>query len=202
VAHSTYPIELNFLGSFFKGQVLEIGADAISGKFNTTTGDMTLLSGRKLLKTDIDKTIVGLAGKKGIREERVGVHAVLFPQPFGLQSEWNWGEGPALNDARTAIENQSLHGGYVQAMYRIDRSSGTGIWIPFVRWQYFDGAIKYQANTPQTNVNDWEFGLEWQPDPSVELAVVYHKYNRNDVTRAPYAAFNSDVLRMQLQINF
>jgi phosphate-selective porin len=129
----------------------------------------------------------------------VSLHAVMYPQPFGLQAEWNWGEGPALNDARTAIESQSLQGGYVQAMYEIDRPAGTDIWIPFVRWQNFDGAIKYQANAPQTRVNAWEFGVEWQPDPSVELTMVYQKYNRNDVTRTPYAAFQSDVLRMQLR---
>jgi hypothetical protein len=31
---------------------------------------------------------------------------------------------------------------------------------------------------------------------------VYHRMDRNDTTRAPYADFNSDVLRMQLQINY
>ncbi len=185
VSRFSYPFKTE------SGQIFEAGIAAYSGRVTPTT----------------DGRIAGLPANiyrdgGGFRDRRVAFHAVMYPQPFGLQAEWNWGEGPALNDARTAIENQSLHGGYVQAMYRIDRSSGTGIWIPFVKWQYFDGAIKYQANAPQTNVNDWEFGLEWQPDPSVELAVVYHKYNRNDVTRTPYAAFRSDVLRMQLQINF
>jgi hypothetical protein len=185
VSRFTYPFKTE------SGQIFEAGIAGYSGRVTPTT----------------DGRIAGLPANiyrdgGGFRDRRVALHAMMYPQPFGLQAEWNWGEGPALNDARTAIENQSLHGGYVQAMYRIDRSSGTGIWIPFVRWQYYDGAIKYQPNAPQTNVNDWEFGVEWQPDPSVELAVVYHKFNRNDVTRVPYAAFQSDVLRMQLQINF
>lgn len=187
---------MHFVGRFtypFKtasGQIFEGGIAAYSGRFVPATNG----------------TFAGLPANRyrdegGFRDRRVALHAIMYPQPFGLQAEWNWGEGPGLNDARTAIENQSLHGGYVQAMYKIERPS-TGVWIPFVKWQYFDGAMKFQPNAPQTRVNDWEFGVEWQPEPAVELAVVYQRYNRNDVTRAPYAAFQSDVLRMQLQFNY
>ena len=28
-----------------------------------------------------------------INDERIGTHFVLYPQPFGLQAEWNWGRG-------------------------------------------------------------------------------------------------------------
>lgn len=173
------------------GQIFEAGISGYSGRVTPTTDG-------RFAALPVNRYRDG----GGFRDRRVALHAVMYPQPFGLQAEWNWGEGPGLNDARTAIENQSLNGGYVQMMYKIDKAGGTGIWIPFVRWQYFDGAMKYLANAPQTSVNDWEFGVEWQPDPSVELAVVYQKYNRNDVTRAPYAAFQSDVLRMQLQFNY
>jgi hypothetical protein len=51
-------------------------------------------------------------------------------------------------------------------------------------------------------VNDWEFGAEWQPRKEIELTLVWQRYNRNDVTRAPYAEFKSDVLRAQLQYSF
>ena len=39
-----------------------------------------------------------------INDERIGAHFVLYPQPFGFQAEWNWGRGPELNAARTAVE--------------------------------------------------------------------------------------------------
>ena len=202
VAHSTYPIELNFLGSFFKGQVLEVGADAISGKFNTTTGDMTLLSGRKLLKTDIDKTIVGLAGKKGIREERVGVHAVLFPQPFGLQSEWNWGEGATLDtEGKGGIEKQSLSGGYVQAMYKIDKllRSDDSL-MPYVKWQTYDGAYKAATNAPRVSVEEVEAGVEWQMMKALELTVAYSNMDRTNTSNLGQA--KGDMIRTQLQWNY
>ena len=202
VAHSTYPIELNFLGSFFKGQVLEIGADAISGKFNTTTADMTLLNGRKLLKTDIDKTIVGLQGKQGIREERVGVHAVLFPQPFGLQSEWNWGEGGTLNpDGKGSIEKQNLSGGYVQAMYKIDKllRSDDSL-MPYVKWQTFDGAWKGANNAPRVSVEEVEAGVEWQMMKALELTVAYSNMDRTNTSNLGQA--KGDMIRTQLQWNY
>ncbi len=126
----------------------------------------------------------------------------MYPQPFGIQAEWNWGDGPGLNDRRTAIENQSLQGGYVQLIYKLDKWKGSGLLLPFVRWQYYDGAMKYLNNAPQSRVNDWEFGVEWQIDPSAEIALVYHRMNRTDVTRAPYNGFEADALRMQLQFNF
>jgi hypothetical protein len=36
VAHSTYPVELGFMGKAMEGQVLEVGADAMSGRYNKT----------------------------------------------------------------------------------------------------------------------------------------------------------------------
>lgn len=185
VSRFTYPFKTA------SGQIYEAGIAAYSGRFTPTTDGRIAALPANIYRDS-----------GGFRDRRAALHAVMYPQPFGLQAEWNWGEGPALNDTRTAIENQSLQGGYVQAMYRIDRASSTGIWIPFVRWQYFDGAIKFQPNAPQTRINDWEFGVEWQPDPSLEVTMVYQKYNRNDVTRVPYADFQSDVLRLQLQMNF
>lgn len=177
VGHVTYPYQ------FGNGQIFEAGLQAYSGWFvPTTTGTVRSVGGYK--------------------DERVGLHAVWYPQPFGLQAEWNWGQGPELNAARTAIETQSLHGGYVQAMYKIDHVRGTGAWIPFVKYQYYEGGIKFLNNAPYTTVNDWEFGVEWRPDPAVEVTLEYHNMNRNDVTRSPYKRFSSDVLRLQVQLNY
>ncbi|MCW5624866.1 MAG: hypothetical protein KIT73_09145 [Burkholderiales bacterium] len=185
VARFTYPYR------FANGQIFESGVQALTGRFvPSTDGNLPGLPANRYNNSD------------GFLDQRVGIHAVLYPQPFGLQAEWNWGRGPALNDARTDIETQSLNGGYVQAMYRIENAGGTGVWMPFVKWQYFDGAMKFQANAPQTQVRDWEFGLEWQPDAAIRLSMVYQRYRRNDVTRAPYAFFEADVLRMQMQLSF
>ncbi|MCU0869435.1 MAG: OprO/OprP family phosphate-selective porin [Burkholderiales bacterium] len=185
VARVTYPWTLK------SGQIVEASLQAYTGMFTPTT----------------DGRVPGLPvgrynGSGGIKDERVGITTVWYPQPFGVQMEWNWGTGPQLNADRSGIEAHSLQGGYVQMMYRTANLKGTGIWIPFVRWQLYDGALKSQPNAPATTTNDWEFGVEWQPNPSTELTAVYQSYNRNDTTRFPYAQFSSDVFRLQLQINY
>jgi len=207
VAHSTYPMELNFLGSWFNGQVLEVGADAMTGKFNTTLADTTLFgSGTKLYAASAaaSGTTAAKVGIKNntVREQRVGVHAVLFPQPFGLQSEWNWGEGATLNTTGTGkIESQSLSGGYVMAMYKIDKvlRSDDAI-IPYVKWQTYDGAWKGANNAPRTSVDEVEAGIEWQMMKALEITLAYSNMNRTNVSNLGQAS--GDLMRAQVQWNY
>jgi hypothetical protein len=202
VAHATYPVELDFLGGFMKGQVIEVGADAMTGKFNVTTADITPFGGTKLLRADIDKSLVGLKGKQGVREERVGVHAVLFPQPFGLQSEWNWGEGATLNtEGKGSIESQNLSGGYVMAMYKIDKvlRSDDSI-IPYVKWQTYDGAWKGANNAPRVSVDEVEAGVEWQLMKALEITAAYSTMDRTNTGNLGQAS--GDMIRTQLQWNY
>lgn len=182
VSRFTYPVK------FENGQIFEAGIQAISGTFKPSTS--------------INKIDETFPNKDGFKDQRVGVHAVLYPQPFGLQAEWNWGRGPELNDTRTMIEEKSLNGGYVQAMYRIKDFYGYGVMIPFVKWQYFDGAQKFETNAPRNKVNDWEAGVEWQPVPEIEFTAYYSKLDRNNLATAPYSKYNTDILRFQLQYNF
>lgn len=201
VAHTTYPVELNFLGSWFNGQVLEIGADAMTGKFNPSMSAIKPL-----------KTVSGFDGKteftptlatdsRGIREERVGVHAVLFPQPFGVQAEWNWGEGATLNTATKKIDNQNLSGGYVMAMYKIDKilRQDDSI-IPYVKWQTYDGAWKAAANAPRVSVDEVEAGVEWQIMKAVEITAAYSTMDRTNTGNLGQAS--GDMIRTQLQWNY
>jgi hypothetical protein len=142
-------------------------------------------------------------GGKGVRDERVAVSAILYPQPFGLQAEWNWGRGPVLDPTQTVISSGSLNGGYVQASYRfVDSYFGSGTWFPFVKFQYFKGGQKFENNAPLSRVYEWDFGVEWQPLPELEFTVVYSKTDRTNVLAAPYRQFHADLLRMQLQWNY
>ncbi|MGH6842164.1 MAG: porin, partial [Methylocella sp.] len=78
---------------------------------------------------------VNANGGVGVRDQRLAVTGVLYPQPFGLTAEWNWGVGPRLDETQTVISARSLNGGYVQAMYKYeDKMYGTGTWFPFVQW--------------------------------------------------------------------
>ena len=105
----------------------------------------------------------------------------------------------------------SLNGGYVQAMYKIDNFKfldTDGTLIPFVKWQYFDGYNKAETNAPKNQVNDWEWGVEWQIAPEVELMAEYHHMKRNNLVTGnragikDYQSFDADALRVQLQYNF
>ncbi len=142
-------------------------------------------------------------GGNGIRDERLAVTGVIYPQPFGLKAEWNWGRGPALNETQTAIGARSLNGGYVEATYKYDdKEFGTGTWFPFVKYQYFRGGQKFENNAPMSRLNEWDFGVEWQPIPEVEVTAVYSKMDRTNTLAAPYRQFQANLMRMQLQWNY
>lgn len=200
VAHTTYPVELGFLGSMFKGQVLEVGADAMTGKFNQSVGEITPFKG--IGGFDGKTKFTPNAGPKGgIREDRVGVHAILFPQPFGMQAEWNWGESGTLNLQNKTVESQSLSGGYVQVMYKIDKLlRSDDALIPFVKWQTYDGAWKGAANAPRVNVEELDVGFEWQIMKPLEVVVTYTNMDRTNVSNLGQAS--GDMIRTQLQWNY
>ena len=176
VARVTYPYQ------FSNGQIFEAGVEALHGRFVTSNGPVNGI------------TPVMVAPAQGFVDERVAVHAVLYPQPFGLQAEWNWGRGPQLNDPQRLITDSPLNGGYVQATFKYD-SGPWGIMFPFVKWQYYEGGQKSERNAPRNLVNDWEFGVEWQVTKAIELTAEYHMMNRTDVLNAPYNQFRADVVR-------
>lgn len=206
VAHSTYPINLNFLGYPFTGQVLEVGADAMTGYFNPTTADSAKFGSKVgLLKTSLDKNLP----KGGIREDRVAVHAILFPQPFGLQAEWNWGDAASLNpngaDGTGTIERRSLSGGYVQAMYKIDNFlRSDGVLIPYAKWQTYRGPWKGATNTPYTLVDEIEVGVEYQIMKAIEVTLAYATMDRTNTNTGNQflGQASGDVMRAQLQWNY
>ncbi|MGZ8137555.1 MAG: porin, partial [Methylococcaceae bacterium] len=196
VAHSTYPFDLGFMG--LGGQVLEVGADAMSGQFARSTSEYVYND------VDMDEPSVD---KSGNSEDRVGVHAILFPQPFGLQTEWNWGRGPTLNPDTNTIERQSLNGGYVQAMYKFDNVFGTqGTIIPYVKWQTYDGAWKGASNAPRVSVDEVEAGIEYQINKALEITLAYATMDRTNIADASKDDYlkqaSGDLLRTQLQFNY
>ena len=196
VAHSTYPFDLGFMGSAMRGQVLEVGADVFSGRF--------VKSGTAYKLNGVDKTAPTTQDNS---EDRAAIHAVLFPQPFGLQAEWNWGAGSTLNTSVNKIERQNLEGGYVQAMYKIDDVFGTkGTMFPYVKWQTYNGAWKAAPNAPRVQVDEVEAGVEYQINKALELTVAYSTMSRTNVADAAKSDFlkqaTGDMIRTQLQFNY
>ena len=142
-------------------------------------------------------------GCQGIQDSRVAISGIIYPQPFGVQSEWNWGVSPGLNGTQTAITKQNINGGYVLVNYKYeDKDYGLGTFFPYVQYQYFNGYSKYETNAPQNRVNEWDIGIEYQPLPEVEITASYNKTDRTNIVAAPYRQFQADTLRWQLQWNY
>ncbi len=219
VARATYPWKTE------TGQIFEAGIQGYHGQyvptigrynsaFGTGSSSSTLSSstGRSTVAgTTSAQPIINAQNAKGYEDQRIGVSFIMYPQPFGLQAEWNWGNTPGLDTAQNRIEDKHLQGGYVQAMYKIDNFQfldTNGTLIPFIRWQYFDGYNKAETNAPENHVNDWELGLEWQLAPEVEIMAEYHRMKRNNLVTGnrtgtqDYQSFTADALRVQVQYNF
>lgn len=194
VARLTYP------WVFGDGQYFEAGVQAYTGKYVPTTGAYRTEGNLSVVPTLPNRYV------DGYRDRRFGVSAIWYPQPFGLQAEWNWGDTPMLDLATNTIVPGELDGGYVQAMMKFDTRAGS--FLPFIKWQYFDGANKAETNAPANKVNDIELGIEWQLAKEVELTAVWHQMHRNNLVtgnrsgREDYERFNTDALRLQLQINY
>jgi hypothetical protein len=173
VLHSTYPFELPY------GQIVQVGVDAYRGIINVPVANgVTAPDGGNIL------------------DERIGTHFVLYPQPFGLQAEWNWGRGPELNPTRTAVQEGYLQGGYIQAMYKWDNI------MPYVRWQEYNGGKKNRVNSPFNVVRETEVGVEYQINRALELTVAYAWMKRTDTINFPYPIHDGQLIRFQLQFNY
>ena len=189
IARLAYPFE------FPNGQFLEVGASYYSGRYVPTTSTMGAFAA---------PTVVGGGG---VRDRRMAINAILYPQPFGLEAEWTWGEGPQLSDDLRSISAQSLNGGFVQAVYRHVFSNQAQL-LPFVRWNYFDGARKFATNAPKTNVNEIAVGFEYIPYPELEISLMYARGSRTNTTDNPagagarYRDVDYSYLGLQAQINF
>jgi hypothetical protein len=168
------------------GQFYELGVGGYHGHFVTPTQAIT--SG--------GVTFTPTQDASGTLDARVALTAVLYPQPFGLEAEWTFGKGPELAGDLRSIEAQSLHGGYVQAGYRT--RNGVGIWYPFARWNYFDGARKFARNAPRDEVNEVDFGLEFARWAEVEITGVYTR----TIRRTRTSTFPFDLTRDANRIGF
>lgn len=188
-ARLTYPFK------FDSGQFFEAGISALTGKYVPKSSAISV-GGVNVTPT---------FDSRGLRDERVGLHAVLYPQPFGLQGEWNWGNSPQLSADRKQLQTASLNGGYVQAMYKMNNTLGG--WIPYIKWQRYDGSEKFSTNTPHSHLRETEAGVEWLPRPELELTVAYANMDRTNVNTFVtslngYRQVKADMLRVQLQWNY
>jgi hypothetical protein len=182
----SYPFEFN------NGQFFELGINGYTGRFVPTASRIARPDGTSGTPT---------FEARGVRDQRVGISAILYPQPFGLEAEWNWGNGPMLSNDRREIESGKLMGGYIQASYRHIFANQAEL-IPFIRYQYNDGGRKFATNAPGNNVDEIAFGLRYIPYPELELTLQYAHGSRTNTAVAPYEDHDGSYIGLQAQINF
>jgi len=195
VARFTWPFQLP------QGQVVEAGIQGY-------TGDYVVLGTRiRPLGQGSAITPAGTGGDRGIRDQRIAGSFIWYPQPFGLQAEWNVGEGPGLNDAQTAVGVRGVQGGYVMPMLKFD-TDRHGIFTPYARYQYYRGGYRSISNAPFGTHDEWNLGVEWQIRKEMELVAEYSivdGINLNaDIEEGvvSYRNFDGHVLRFQFQMNY
>jgi hypothetical protein len=134
-------------------------------------------------------------------DNRAAATFVIYPQPFGLQAEYNIGTGPEYNPATNSIEQKKLEGGYATASYFLRIKDQ--ILIPFSRYHYYNGGKKHELDARSYTVNEFEIGAEWQPIPNFELVLMYTISSRRfEDSRTPINTQSGRLLRIQAQFNF
>lgn len=194
VARLTYPFELP------SGQVVEAGIQGYTGRYGIRGAKIRALGKGKSITPDG-------TDDRGHIDQRVAGTFVWYPQPFGLQAEWNVGRGPALNDDQDAVTVRNLNGGYLMATYKLD-TFDYGIITPYARYQYFKGGYRSVQNAPYGSHVQWDMGVEWQIRKEMEMVVEYSLVDGatlNAIDKAgtqSYKNFDGGILRLQFQINY
>lgn len=179
VARVTYPF---VIGS----QIIEPGIQAYTGKW-AFTGEIS--------------NGVTVNDPQYVKDQRVGATLVLYPRPFGIQTEYNIGTGPRYNTLTNTVDETDLNGGYVLLNYKWDIKKQHI--YPFAKFQYYDGGKKYEKDARSYIVRDYEFGIEWQPIKAFELTAEYVIADRTFEDSAfPINRQQGNVLRLQAQFNF
>ncbi len=177
VSRATYPWELN------SGQIIETSLQAYTGKFVINRNPQPNFN-----QTEFE-------------EFRYGPSFVLYPQPFGLQAEFNWGRGPEYNPKTNNVEDAPIQGGYILASYML--RTRKDIFIPFTRYHYYNGGKKHELDATRHQVKELEIGVEWQPHKAFELVAMYTISDRTfENSLNPNNRQQGSLLRLQAQVNF
>ena len=181
------------------GQMYEAGLGGYAGRFKVTPTALTATGAVASSGGTAPAIADARHSSDGFKDRRASAHFIMFPQPWGIEAEWTTGQGPQMNDTRTFIEEGNLEGGYVQASYRYQYGEASEF-IPFVRWNYYDGARKFGTNAHKMVVNDLDLGFEWQWRPEVELSMMYSLTGER--TNATGNSIVKDARRLAIQLQF
>lgn len=168
-------------------QIIEPGIQAYTGKW-AFTNELS--------------TGVTTANKQNTLDQRVAASFILYPRPFGIQTEYNIGRGPRYNKVTNSVDLSSLEGGYITLNYKLDLPKNQLIY-PFAKFQYYDGGKKFEKDARSYVVRDYELGIEWQPLKAFELVAEWVIADRTfEDSALPNNRQRGNLLRLQAQFNF
>lgn len=185
VARISYPFLLK------SGQFIEAGIQAYTGQVVVTS------------------TTKGVSGKNNFEytDERIAASFIIYPQPFGLQAEYNIGRGPEYDPETNSIVSKNLNGGSALMTYMFNIKDQ--YIIPFARYHFYDGGKKHETDARRYSVREFELGVEWQPIKYFELVAMYTISDRtfDDGTQYVDGVFSENrqkgnLLRLQVQFNY
>lgn len=180
VARATYPFQI-------KKQIVEASVQAYSGKYELDASKIS-----QGVKYRADRLYL---------DQRVAGSFVLYPQPFGMQVEYNVGRGPQFDRHTGSIETRFLHGGYALVNYMIGIKKHK--LIPFTRAHFYQGGKKHETDARSYWVNEYEVGVEWQPLKYFEFVAMYtYSKRRFEDFKLPNNYQEGGLLRLQAQLNF
>jgi hypothetical protein len=180
VSRVTYPFLIG-------NQIIEPGLQAYTGKW-AFTNELS--------------TGVTTPNKLNSVDQRVGASFIMYPKPFGIQTEYNIGKGPRYDKITNSVDVSSLEGGYVTLNYKWDLPKHHYLY-PFAKFQYYNGGKKFEKDSRSYVVRDYELGLEWQPFKAFEIVaewVIADRTFEDSVLKNNRQRGN--LLRIQAQFNF
>lgn len=182
VTRVTYPFVIG-------NQIIEPGLQAYTGKWAFTN---ELSTG--VITPDKQYTL----------DQRVGATFVLYPKPFGVQTEYNIGKGPRYDKVTNTVQVSDLEGGYVTLNYKWDLNKEKHRFLyPFAKFQYYDGGKKFEKDARSYVVRDYEIGVEWQPFKAFEIVAEWVISDRTfEDSSLKNNRQQGNLLRLQAQFNF
>jgi phosphate-selective porin len=185
--------KLHVVGRF--SYPLKVGNQIIEPAIQAYAGDY-------VLPTDLRSTTIKAVKTFEFRDQRVAGSFILYPKPFGIQAEYNWGKGPQYNPAKDSIEVKKLNGGYITASYFLKGKNGM-VFYPYVRAQHYNGGKKHELDARFYKVKELEIGMEWQVNKNFEFTTAYtFSERRFEDSKLRNNLQKGQLLRLQAQVNF
>ena len=172
-----------------------VGKHIIEPGIQAYTGDYVLPAD---LRSPTTKAVQSFEFK----DQRIATSFILYPKPFGIQAEYNWGKGPEYNPIKDSIEIENLNGGYITASLKVEGKKGM-TFFPFTRLQQYKGGKKHELDARRYVVKEMEGGLEWQMNKNFEFTASYVISKRRfESSNQKNNLQSGNLLRLQAQINF